>query len=430
MSVSRKMLRGVALLLAVLLAAGVFAAPAFAWGEGTFTEETVNSEVLAGDEKVQSAKDKMNALQEELDGVNAQLNKIQGNKKAAQATKKALEKQKALISEQITTLVSTIAAAEEAVAEKEEDIRQTEEAISQKEAEIDEQWDDFKAQMGAMQKLRDTGMVAMFANVKNLYQLLTFSNTMQEISRQDTQILDYMKAQKEELNAQKEKLAQEKAELEEAKAELEAQKAALDAKSSELAKNITATDNEISAAAAAEKAQKQVLDAKQKEYDLAEAQYEAAVRAAISNAQSGDTSNDFTSSLFIWPLPGYRRITTYFGETQNINGYIKPGHKGIDVGTSGATPPIIAAASGKVTVSTFSSSYGNYVVIYHGQDEDGNGYATLYAHMTSRSVSEGQQVTVGDTIGIVGSTGLSTGEHLHFEVRVNGTPVNPFDYFE
>ena len=82
------------------------------------------------------------------------------------------------------------------------------------------------------------------------------------------------------------------------------------------------------------------------------------------------------------------------------------------------------AAGGTVTVARLSSSYGNYVMIYHG-----NGYATLYAHMSSMAVSEGQVVTAGQVIGYVGSTGQSTGNHLHLEVRVNGTPTNPFNYF-
>ena len=420
-------------MLAGLLAAGLVlslpAGGALALGEGTFTEETVNSGALAQDQNVQDAKEKKEALQKELDALNQQLANIQGDKKEAEETKAALEKQKNLITQQISALISTISDAEEAVAQKEEDIQRTQQAIEEKEAEIDEQWDAFKDQMAAMQMLNDTGYVAMLANVNSLYQLLTFSNTMQEISQQDTEILDNMKAQKEELNEQKAQLDKEKQELEAAKQELESQKSELDTKSGELAQNISATNQEISDAQAKEQAQQQVVDAKQKEYDQAEQEYENAVRAALSNAQGNDTSNDFTSSLFVWPLPGYHEITTYFGETQDINGYIKAGHKGIDVRTAGASPAIHAAAGGTVTVSTYSSSYGNYVLIYHGQDADGNGYATLYAHMSSRAVSEGETVSADQTIGYVGSTGLSTGMHLHFEVRVNGNPVNPFNYF-
>ena len=290
--------------------------------------------------------------------------------------------------------------------------------IAQKQEEIDSRWDDFKQQMGAMQMMHDTGAVAMLASCDSLYELLTFSNTMQDVSEWNTQVLDEMKAQRETLN-------EEKAELEAAKEELENRKAQLETKSGQLAANIQATDATITKAEADAKAQKEVVSMAQAEYDRAEAEWEAFVRQQAQKAQQAQGgSSDFTSDMFIWPLPGYSTITTYFGETQNINGLIKAGHKGIDVTTRGASPAILAAAGGTVTVARLSSSYGNYVMIYHG-----NGYATLYAHMSSMAVSEGQVVTAGQVIGYVGSTGQSTGNHLHLEVRVNGTPTNPFNYF-
>lgn len=97
-------------------------------------------------------------------------------------------------------------------------------------------------------------------------------------------------------------------------------------------------------------------------------------------------------------------------------------HKGIDIGApTGAK--IIASNEGKITTSAFNSSYGNYVIVNHG-----GGYMTVYAHMSKRLVSVGQYVAKGQTIGLVGSTGHSTGPHLHFEIRVNGTAVNPKKY--
>ena len=98
------------------------------------------------------------------------------------------------------------------------------------------------------------------------------------------------------------------------------------------------------------------------------------------------------------------------------------GHKGMDI-ASGKGNPVIAAASGTVVKSYLSSSYGNYIVISHG-----GGLMTAYAHMTRRLVSVGDTVAAGQQIGTVGSTGNSTGNHLHFEVYENGTAVNPRNY--
>jgi murein DD-endopeptidase MepM/ murein hydrolase activator NlpD len=97
-------------------------------------------------------------------------------------------------------------------------------------------------------------------------------------------------------------------------------------------------------------------------------------------------------------------------------------HPGIDIG-AGMGTPIKAAASGRVIVAAYSGGYGNLVVIDHG-----NGLATAYAHQSRIAVSVGQEVSQGQVIGYVGSTGFSTGPHLHFEVRVNGSPADPMGY--
>ena len=277
----------------------------------------------------ETAKEKVDRLEAALKQEKASLEKLQKDKKNAEATKTKLQNQSALLKEQLAALLETITDAEEAVGNKENE-------IAQKQEEIDSRWDDFKQQMGAMQMMHDTGAVAMLASCDSLYELLTFSNTMQEVSEWNTQVLDEMKAQRETLNEEK------------AKEELENRKAQLETKSGQLAANIQATDATITKAEADAKAQKEVVSMAQAEYDRAEAEWEAFVRQQAQQAQGG--SSDFTSDMFIWPLPGYSTITTYFGETQNINGLIKAGHKGIDVTTRGASPAILAAAGGTVTV--------------------------------------------------------------------------------
>ena len=140
----------------------------------------------------------------------------------------------------------------------------------------------------------------------------------------------------------------------------------------------------------------------------------ASVSSTITSQSSTPTSTPPSSSGLIWPVSG--PITSPFGMRWGSL------HPGIDIG-AGMGTPIHAAASGRVIVAAYSGGYGNLIVIDHG-----NGLATAYAHQSSMAASVGQQVAQGQVIGYVGSTGFSTGPHLHFEVRVNGSPVDPLGY--
>jgi murein DD-endopeptidase MepM/ murein hydrolase activator NlpD len=143
-------------------------------------------------------------------------------------------------------------------------------------------------------------------------------------------------------------------------------------------------------------------------------QASAAVAAAINSAPPASSSSSPSSSGLIWPVAG--AVTSPYGMRWGSL------HPGIDIG-AGAGTPITAAAGGRVLVAGYSGGYGNLIVLDHG-----NGIATAYAHQSSLAVAAGQQVGQGQVIGYVGSTGFSTGPHLHFEVRVNGSPVDPLGY--
>ena len=126
-----------------------------------------------------------------------------------------------------------------------------------------------------------------------------------------------------------------------------------------------------------------------------------------------------------WPVPGSYTLTSGFGWRIHPIYGTRRYHNGTDIGGSGIGGTEIGAAkSGVVTTSQYSSSYGNYVVVTHA-----DGYQTLYAHMSTRLVSVGDTVTQGQALGLVGSTGLSTGNHLHFEVWYNGTHTDPEQYY-
>ena len=157
----------------------------------------------------------------------------------------------------------------------------------------------------------------------------------------------------------------------------------------------------------------------QAEIERKQAEYEA------QRQQNGTVI--VSESGYAWPLPGHYRLTSLFGYRIHPVSHKPHSHSGIDIAASTGTP-IQAARSGQVSTSVYGTgaywSYGNYVVIDHGDGE-----TSLYAHMSSRAVSEGDMVTQGQTIGYVGTTGSSTGNHLHLEVRDNYTRVDPESKF-
>lgn len=346
------------------------------------------------DDKSDELRDKYKQLEEQLAEEKDELKTIQSHRQDAQSQQQNLKRQRDLLTEQIETLVAAMDETQRKISLKQEE-------IELKQAEIDGRWDEFKAQMEAMQMMHDTGTVAMLFTATDLYELLTFSDVLQQMSEKQTEVLDFMKTQRAELNAQKEELD---ADL----AQLEADKADMEAKVSELAGNIQSLDSTISAAKAQEQAQQVEIDATEEAYEKAKQefdQYVASLTASSSNPV-------FVSGTFVWPTSS-SRITQYYGN----------GHGGVDVGAPAGTP-IYAAAEGSVLVSGTHYSYGNYVVIDHG-----GGMSTIYAHMSSRACSSGDYVQQGQVIGYVGNTGYSFGNHLHFEVRVNGARTNPMNYF-
>lgn len=165
------------------------------------------------------------------------------------------------------------------------------------------------------------------------------------------------------------------------------------------------------------------------------AQYDAEMQAAASRiaeleAQAAGSGNfiPYTGGELLWPCPSSTRITSYFGYRTPDGGYVNANHKGLDIGAPTGTPAV-AAASGVVVIARYSNSAGNWVVISHG-----NGFYTIYMHASQLCVTEGQYVNAGDTILLVGSTGWSTGPHLHFGVGVGGYTsaynVDPLSYYQ
>ena len=367
----------------------------------------------------------MSSLQNKLDKLSQsivqhkkELSNAKKKEQAAKALESELKEKVTVVQSQISVLKGQIAEVQNSIGLKEQEIAVKEQQITEKEAEIADQWGDFKQHMAAMQELRDGGSVAMLSAVNDLYELLTFNEVMQDISIMDTEILDNMKNAKEALESDKLTLEAQRSELQSKKADLDAQNSQMRAKQNELNSSVAAAQMSAAEAQQAQKDAQAAIESDEMNYEAVKKQ----IQKMIAAAAASKPTLSFTG--FICPLKSYSRISSEYGWRKNPVTGVNKLHAGTDFAAPGGTP-IYAAASGYVQVAGWSSGgYGNYVIIYHGKMSDGNQYSTLYGHMRSVATSAGKYVQQGEIIGYVGSTGNSTGNHLHLEVWKGGSKAN------
>ena len=372
-----------------------------------------------------SAATSMSSLQNKLDKLSqsiqqhkTELNNAKKKEAAAKALESELKEKVSVIQSQISVLQGQIAEVQNSIGVKEQQISAKQAEIAQKEQDIADQWEGFKSHMAAMQELRDGGSVAMLSSVNDLYELLTFNEVMQDISVKDTEILDTMKAARESLVNDRTQLVAERTQLQNKKAELSAQNKQMQSKQNEL--NSSVKEARLSAAEAqqAQKNAQAAIESDEMNYEAVKKEIQKLIAAAAASKPQ------LSFSGFICPLKSYTRISSEYGWRKNPVSGVNKLHAGTDFAAPAGTP-IYAAASGYVQVAGWSSGgYGNYVIIYHGKMSDGNTYSTLYGHMKSVATSAGKYVKQGELIGYVGSTGNSTGNHLHLEVWKGGSKAN------
>ena len=365
-----------------------------------------------------SLQNKLDKLSQSIEQHKKELSNAKKKEQAAKALESELKEKVTVVQSQISVLKGQIAEVQNSIGLKEQEIAAKEQQITEKEAEIADQWGDFKQHMAAMQELRDGGSVAMLSAVNDLYELLTFNEVMQDISIKDTEILNNMKNAKEALESDKLTLESQRSELQSKKADLDAQNSQMRAKQSELNSSVAAAQMSAAEAQQAQKDAQAAIESDEMNYEAVKKQ----IQKMIAAAAASKPTLSFTG--FICPLKSYSRISSEYGWRKNPVTGVNKLHAGTDFAAPGGTP-IYAAASGYVQVAGWSSGgYGNYVIIYHGKMSDGNQCSTLYGHMRSVATSAGKYVQQGEIIGYVGSTGNSTGNHLHLEVWKGGSKAN------
>lgn len=261
----------------------------------------------------------------------------------------------------------------------------------------------FKKRIQLMYENNDTSNLETIMTSKSLSDLLERLEIMTIISNNDKRLIDSILSAKKDVEYKKEQKKKLQAEVEK--------------KAGTSFRNLQALLSSRSNVDSELKRIKSVLESlEEQENELIKKSNE--LEALIRGVQSKGKY----SGQMIWPSANSRTITSYHGTRLHPVLKVYKTHTGIDIGASYGTS-ILAASSGTVILSGWQSGYGNTIIIDHG-----GGISTLYGHSSKLLVSEGQKVSAGQVIAKVGSTGMSTGPHLHFEVRKNGTPVNPLDY--
>ncbi|MEG1028103.1 MAG: peptidoglycan DD-metalloendopeptidase family protein, partial [Oscillospiraceae bacterium] len=334
--------------------------------------------------------------------------KLESSLKDIKSDINSAETQQAILSEQIVNIKSQIDLTEKQISLKEEEIAIKEVEINDKLVEIEENEELFAQRVRGMYMSSKTSLITLLLSAKNFSEFLTRAEFLKQISKSDQDLITDLTTEKESLIAAQTDLQAKKADFEQTKSDLSQKNSSLNSlksKSEQLEAQLKANEEKYM---------------KQKEANAAAIKKaDAAIdkllleRASIGKAPDGQ---------YGWPVPSSTRITSPFG-WRTLWGK-KDFHTGIDIGAKNGQD-IVAANAGTVISATFHPSYGNMIIVDHG-----GGHATLYAHASKLYVKVNDKVTRGQKIAAIGSTGASTGNHLHFEVRINSKRVDPMGYLK
>lgn len=371
-----------------------------------------------GDEK-----DKLGDLNQQKKEAEEKVEELEASKAEAQAYIDKVDKQ-------LTDLATEMYETSQKLDKTQNKIKSTQKKLKKAEDSIVVQYDDMKLRIKYMYENGDSQMMDLLLNSGSFTDFLNKAEYITELSQYDRKMLNKLKETKKEIADAKSTLEKEEKNLVAMQKQQESDKASLEnlsaAKQQELAKydelishnEDTADDLEAEILAQ----EKRVAAAEQASIEAARAAERQTTAPSSTPSTPSTPSHNATVSGYTWPLPGYTNVSSDYGYRSDPFTGVTTFHSGIDMPAPAGTP-IVAAASGTVEWANYSSSAGNWIGINHG-----NGVYTVYMHMSALLVSAGTRVSAGQTIGLVGTTGSSTGNHLHFSVRKNSAYVNPWDY--
>ena len=384
----------------------------------------VRSDAATSSELEQSIKEKESAIsqaQEEKKQLQSTMSNIQAMVDSLESSKNDLEAYVKQLDGNLAEIQSKIDELKKMISDKEEEIEETQQMLDEAVEREKEQYAAMKVRIQYAYEKGNSNSLEMLLPAKSFGELLNNANYMEEMNAYDQRQLEEYQKNRELVETCKTALEEEQEVLQQAKAEVEKEEAGLETLISQKEQQITAFQGDISNKEAALKEYEADIAAQNSTIAALEAAA-AAERKQLEELNKPKVTYD--GGMFQLPLTSYKRISDEYGYRMHPTLGVQKFHNGVDFAAPSGTP-ILAAYGGTVVGAAYNSSMGNYVMINHG-----DGLYTIYMHASALYVSQGQTVSKGEQIAAVGSTGRSTGPHLHFSVRVNGEYVNPWNYLK
>lgn len=388
----------------------------------------------ASSESVKNKENELAEIQKQIDQYNESINASKDEINGALARKEALDKQ-------IELVESKIAFTEELIAEYDSEISSKNAEIVDMDSNIDEKYEGFKSWLRMMQMFGNVSYIDMIMssdsfvgfleNTERLGALIKYQDSVMEDIRGDIadvgvqrdsidKLLTEQVAIRDQMESDNRRLRELRSESENYIKQLEKNQAQYEQYLKDAQEAEEALGKQIEAELAAIAAEQERIRKEEESRRLAQQNKNPGTNNPTGSMSGidGDGTASGDSPSFFWPVEGKYLVSSNFGMCRGSY------HRGIDIPAPSGTN-IYAADSGTVTTAGWHISFGYYIIVSHG-----NGYATLYAHCSKLYVTKGQNVAKGDTIGAVGTTGNSKGNHLHFETYKNGALTDPLDFYE
>lgn len=399
-----------------LLASAALIAAVFYRGEERVYASQLDS--ITSD-SIEAKKDEVADAKKEQNSIKNSISNMESIIAGLQAQKADLNKYISGLDSTMSNIQSNISNYEALITEKENEIVRKEGELEDAKAREELQYESMRRRIQYMYECGTSNYFEVLLHADSFADMLNRAEYVEELTAYDNKMLEAYILQREYITLCKESLEQEKITLDESKAALEAEKSNLAAIREQKAVDLAAYEDDISIT-------KEQL--KELEADL---QYQtnliASLEKEITEEQKAILKESgvelgYGEDGFAWPAPKYVAVTSDFGWRSDPFTGLKAYHNGVDLAAAEGTP-IVAAYDGIVGQAGYNSSMGNYIYIEHG-----DGLRTIYLHASKLYVSKDDVVLKGDVIAAVGTTGRSTGPHLHFSVRLNGEYVSPWNY--